>query len=427
MILKILEGLADEAAVVKTRVENYMVRFANDEISVFKNWTVENTNLYVAKGRRVASAGFTGRPALGEVERLVKSLESLPEDPLYVALGGPAPVNYSEAVEDFSKLPDLVKRAVEAAVGVERSAGVVAYAHVSVEYEDSVGRSGRYSVNRVYMAMRSFLGEFSATSAAAARRISELKAEELGARNAQLLSLSKGLPQIRIEPTRADLLLSPLVFGHLIGEAAAFWTSGAEVLAGSSRYSKEDLGAAVASPVLTVVEKTADPASYGFTPFDIEGVPARAVELYRGGVLTGLIHTRRTAKALGAEPTGHALFHWVRPHPGHIEIAGGDASDDLEDLFEELGSGFYIHNNWYTRYQNVKTGQFSTVGRDLALQVKNGKPVAVVKFIRIADTLENVIKNIYALSNTARQVYWWDMPAPATAPYALVRNVGITT
>ena len=98
MILKILEGKVDEAAVVKTRVDNYMARFANNEITVFKNWTVENTYLYVARGRRVASAGFTGRPALEEVERLVKSLESLPEDPLYVSLGGPAPVSHSEAL-----------------------------------------------------------------------------------------------------------------------------------------------------------------------------------------------------------------------------------------------------------------------------------------------------------------------------------------
>ncbi|MEM1615397.1 MAG: TldD/PmbA family protein [Pyrobaculum sp.] len=427
MILKILEGKVDEAAVVKTRVDNYMARFANNEITVFKNWTVENTYLYVARGRRVASAGFTGRPALEEVERLVKSLESLPEDPLYVSLGGPAPVSHSEAGEDFSKLPDLVKRAVDAAEGVERNAGVVAYTYVSVEYEDTAGRSGRYAVNRVYMTMRSFSGEFSVTGAAAARRISELKAEELGSRNAQLLSLSRGLPQIRIEPTRADLLLSPLVFGHILGEVAALWTNGAEVLSGSSRYSKEDLGAAVASPALTVVEKAADPASYGFTPFDVEGVPAKAVELYKRGVLSGFIHTRRTANALGAEPTGHDLFHWVRPYPGHLEIAGGDAPDDLQDLFKELGSGFYIHNNWYTRYQNVKTGQFSTVGRDLALEIKNGRPTAVVKFIRVADTLENLVKNVSALSKTTRQVYWWDMPVPATAPYALVRNVGVTT
>ncbi|MEM1599063.1 MAG: metallopeptidase TldD-related protein, partial [Pyrobaculum sp.] len=166
---------------------------------------------------------------------------------------------------------------------------------------------------------------------------------------------------------------------------------------------------------------------YGFTPFDVEGVPAKAVELYKRGVLSGFIHTRRTANALGAEPTGHALFHWVRPYPGHLEIAGGDAPDDLQDLFKELGSGFYIHNNWYTRYQNVKTGQFSTVGRDLALEIKNGRPTAVVKFIRVADTLENLVKNVSALSKTTRQVYWWDMPVPATAPYALVRNVGVTT
>lgn len=110
-----------------------------------------------------------------------------------------------------------------------------------------------------------------------------------------------------------------------------------------------------------------------------------------------------------------------------MEVGAGDASGDLEELFAELKNGFYIHNNWYTRYQNVKTGQFSTVGRDVALEVRDGRPVAVVKFIRIADTLENVVKNVEALSKKRAQVYWWDMPAPATSTWAILRNIGITT
>ncbi|MDT7873765.1 MAG: metallopeptidase TldD-related protein, partial [Pyrobaculum sp.] len=85
------------------------------------------------------------------------------------------------------------------------------------------------------------------------------------------------------------------------------------------------------------------------------------------------------------------------------------------------------HGNWYTRYQNVKTGQFSTVGRDVALEVKDGRPAAVVKYIRIADTMENVVRNVAELSKAQKQVYWWDMPTPANAPYAIIRQIGVTT
>jgi len=51
----------------------------------------------------------------------------------------------------------------------------------------------------------------------------------------------------------------------------------------------------------------------------------------------------------------------------------------------------------------------------------------VVKYIRIADTMENVMKNVAELSKAQKQVYWWNMPAPANAPYAVIRQIGVTT
>ncbi|MFZ8838489.1 MAG: hypothetical protein ACO2PM_06035 [Pyrobaculum sp.] len=39
-MIQILQRHVDEAVVVKTRVRNYMVRFANNEITAFKSWDV---------------------------------------------------------------------------------------------------------------------------------------------------------------------------------------------------------------------------------------------------------------------------------------------------------------------------------------------------------------------------------------------------
>lgn len=427
MLLKFIRERVDEAAVVKTVVENYMARFANNEITVFKNWTIENTYLYLAKGRKTTFLSATGSLSVDQVEKAISRLMSLPEDPLYVPVGGPKPSDYSEPPEDFEKIPDLVKKAIDAAEGVERNAGVIHLTYTKAWYEDTTGREGSYSVNRVYMTVRSFLGELSATGAIAGRRLSEIRAEAVGRENSQILSLARGLPHIRVESGVVDLVLSPLVLGHLIGQVVQMWANGLEILSGSSRYSKEDLGKETASPLLTVVEKTYDPSVYGYVPFDFEGITPRLVEVYKRGILGGFIHNRRTANAFGTESTGHALYGWARPAAGHIDIAPGDGPRELDALFLDLKNGFYIHNNWYTRYQNVKTGQFSTVGRDIVLQIKDGKPAAVVKYIRIADTLENVVKNVAELSKEARQIYWWDMPVPSTAPYAVLRNIGVTT
>jgi PmbA protein len=142
-VIQILQRHVDEAVVVKTRVRNFMVRFANNEITAFKSWDVDNTYIYLAKGRRTTFLSATGTPDLAQIEEAVKRLASLPEDPLYVPVEGPRLPTRRESPEDFEKLPDLVKKAVDSASGVERSAGVVNLAYVEVEYEDSAGRGGQ--------------------------------------------------------------------------------------------------------------------------------------------------------------------------------------------------------------------------------------------------------------------------------------------
>ncbi len=413
----------DEAAVVNVKRINYMLRFANDEVTVFKNWVEENAHIYLTRGKRTAAVTTSGGLDLEMVEREIEKLSELPEDPLYVPVGGPPLFNYMEEEKNFEKLVDIVKTAIDAAGA--RSAGVARLVYQVVNYEDTTGRSGHYAVNKMYMTMRSFAGDLAVTSAMAGRDF--VNSKRIGEVNSQLLNLARGLPKKRVEPRRATVVLSPLVAGHLMGEVVSHWTNAMEVISGSSRYAVEDLGKEVASPQLSIVEKTYDPASYGYVPFDFEGVTPRRVEIFQRGVLREFIHNRRTAAKFGVESTGHAIDGWVRPAPSHVEIAPGDAPHDVEAVMSEAKSGYYIHNNWYTRYQNIKTGQFSTVGRDLAFEIVDGKPAAVVKFIRIADTLENLLRHISALSKAVEQVYWWDMPTPATAPYVVIESVGITT
>ncbi|MFN7105575.1 MAG: metallopeptidase TldD-related protein [Pyrobaculum sp.] len=425
MILRLLSNKVDEAAVVKTMQKNYMARFANNEVTIFKHWTSESLYLYLARGRRALYIDMSGGLDIQMLEREVSRLSTLPEDPLYVPLGGPTPGGYQESEEDPERLVDLVKTAVDNTEGVERNAGATRMVYLAVEYEDTAGRTGRYSLNKIFLTMRSFAGELSVTNTTAGRW--GVDAKRLAVANSQLLSLARGLPKKRVEAVKTRLLLSPIVFGHLMGEVATHWANGIEVIAQTSRYTTEDLGKAVASENLTLVEKTYDQQAYGFTPFDFEGTPPRRVEIFNRGLLKEFIHNRRTAARLGVESTGHALGGWVRPSPGHVEVPPGDIPHDVEILMAELKRGYYIHNNWYTRYQNVKTGQFSTVGRDLSLEVVDGRPVAVVKFVRIVDTLEGVVKNVTALSKEAEQIYWWDMAVPATAPYAILQDVGIAT
>ncbi|WP_243671142.1 metallopeptidase TldD-related protein [Vulcanisaeta sp. JCM 16161] len=83
----------------------------------------------------------------------------------------------------------------------------------------------------------------------------------------------------------------------------------------------------------------------------------------------------------------------VEPRPRHVAISTGRLPNDVEAIAAELGNGIVITNNWYTRFQNIKEGVFSTVVRDVALLVRNGRLSARVRGLRIADSFRTLLRN----------------------------------
>lgn len=112
----------------------------------------------------------------------------------------------------------------------------------------------------------------------------------------------------------------------------------------------------------------------------------------------------------------------VYPRPWTLEVSPGKLSEtSLMD-----GNVILFNNNWYTRFQNRAEGQFSTVGRDAVVVIKNGKPVGVAGRVRIADKLGRIISNIQELSKERYAVAWWDAPLPGVYPFALVKDVHLS-
>jgi len=140
-------------------------------------------------------------------------------------------------------------------------------------------------------------------------------------------------------------------------------------------------------------------------------------------VLKTYLHNGTTAMLHNAKTTGNAGI--VAPHPWNLIIESGDWKK--EEMIEEIKEGLLITNVWYTRFQNYRNGDFSTVARDAAFYIKNGEIEHAVKGIRISDNLQRIFENITALSKEIRQIYWWEVENPVFAPYALAKNVRITT
>lgn len=424
-LIRLLRGKVGEAAVVVRESEEHLIRFANDEVTVADSWRYYEASVYLAKDKRVAVAGFSGSPEdiIRQALSLADAVDKYPEDPYYVPLSprGPRPFPDSARPLDLDKALDLVWEAVQSAraEGAERSAGALSYATRSTHYADSLGNYMSYRDSAAVGVIRAFIGkDLSATWATASKDYLSLRLKEAGIRAASIASVAKGLPLTRLDNGNYRVLMSGLVLGHLMGYVISAWSSALNVLTGVSKYSPSDLGLEAASSLLTIHDLSLKEDRVGSAPFDYEGNPTNDTPIFEEGVLKSFLHNNRTAAKLGVSSTGNAAGPggWTSPAPRHIGIAPGDMASSLDDALKELGRGVYVHNNWYTRFQNIKEGVFSTVGRDVILVVEGGAPKYRARGIRIAERFDSLLKGVEALSKSADQMHWWDMPYPATAP-----------
>jgi PmbA protein len=113
------------------------------------------------------------------------------------------------------------------------------------------------------------------------------------------------------------------------------------------------------------------------------------------------------------------------PAARNLILEPGEGS--LENLFDKAHDGLYVTNNWYTRFQNYQTGDFSTIIRDGVFEIRNGKLTHPLKGLRLSDNMIRILQSVRALSKEQQWIRWWEVDTPTLTPYALVEDVGITT
>src|SRR5437870_3076235 len=239
--------------------------------------------------------------------------------------------------------------------------------------------------------------------------------------NPDYAGIAKG--PFRYARTRPDPKVLSLHEGGKYVEAAVGGRLSAwAVLAGLSPFGKK-IGKRVASSQLTLYDDgSAD--SIARKRFDAEGVPTRRNLLVNKGILKTYLHNTSTAKKFKTKTTGNAGL--VAPDSHAVFVKPGDRSRD--EIFSEVKDGLWLTNTWYTRYQSYVTGDLSTIPRDGIFHIRNGDVVEAWKDIRVTDNLLHLMKNIVALSDEAEQMMWWgEVSVPNFVPYALIKDVGITT
>ncbi len=167
---------------------------------------------------------------------------------------------------------------------------------------------------------------------------------------------------------------------------------------------KMRIGAKLGSDVLSITDDPTRPGQLGFYRYDDEGVAARPAALMRDGVLTGRLHSRRTAAEFGEPVTGHCVAEDYRYAPiirmGCIFIEPGEQTK--EELLTKLDDGLYMCN----LMGGQTMGENFTFGAQFGFEVKKGKPGRMLRDINISGNLYATLKGISAVGNdlTLREV-----------------------
>jgi PmbA protein len=427
----------DSTAAGFTRTHERMVRFSNNSITVTNSWRSESPTIYLASNKKRAACRIEEQNPTdlrSVIEELVKQMKVTPEGDVDFKLPqGPFKYQSIQGIYDKhvaeaeTQLVDAVETGINAAKkeGAVRVSGVVT-SHVWESYvSTSAGAEGSDKGTEIEMTVRAFAADDAAGQGiSVATSLQNFKPEEAGREAGQIAKMALN-PQTG-EPGKYNVVFAPSIFANLlnrVGDSASAYS----VDQGLSFF-QNGLKQKVASDNFTLHDNSRLASGPGSIALDDEGYPTQETPLIVNGVLQTYLHTAYTAAEHKAALTGSAAFAaetGMYPTPRNLILKAGESS--VDDLFDKAHDGLYITNDWYTRFQNYQTSDFSTICRDGMFQIKNGKLTQPLKGMRLSDNLVRILQSITGISRDQHWIRWWEVAIPTLTPYVLAEGVGITT
>jgi TldD protein len=165
--------------------------------------------------------------------------------------------------------------------------------------------------------------------------------EDVGIEAARL-----AVQQLTARPAPAGtftVVLSARAGGTMVHEACGHGLEADFIEKSLSAYAGR-LGQQVASPLVTVVDDGTLPHLRGSSCIDDEGTPTTRAVLIERGVLKGFLHSRKTARAMGATPTGHgrreSYGHLPLPRMRNTIILPGDTPPN--EILASVKEGIFV-------------------------------------------------------------------------------------
>lgn len=159
-------------------------------------------------------------------------------------------------------------------------------------------------------------------------------------------------------------------------------------------------GEKIASDVVTLMDDPLMPGGLATSAFDSEGSACRTKAVIDQGVLTTLLHSRKTARKQGVQTTGNAsrssYTSPVSVAPSNFFFKPGEKT--LEQLMADMGDGVVITEvGGLHAGANPTSGDFSLLSK--GYQVKDGQRAGAVEQITVAGNFYQLLKNIRAVGS----------------------------
>lgn len=423
-------GAEDVISIVRD-YEMKQIRFSNNKIDVVKEWRKREVSLFISKDKKISVSEIEvpGDELEKEVlPRIMSNLETFkPKEDYYGIPTGPFDYTeikgiYDEKIETMdTELVDKAEGAINSALeqGVNRVAGTLYSLVEKVNLASSSGIEASEKGTEIKINVRAFLdGERSGQWLSCSRDLGGFDPERAGEIAGEMATLSKEARSG--EPGKYDLLLSPIVMGNLL-DYVSFATSIFYVEAGFS-FLAEKLGEKIASEKVYLRDDPTIEGGLGSRKFDDEGFPTKNKYLIREGVLETYLHNHSTSKKYETNNTGNA--GWISPRPFNLILEPGRKR--MEEMISEIERGILVNSNWYTRFQNYRTGDFSTIFRDGVYLIEKGEIRHRLKGLRMSENFLNFLKSIEEVGREEEKVEWWEVEIPVSTPPVWARNLRVT-
>ncbi|MGC9116384.1 MAG: TldD/PmbA family protein [Conexivisphaera sp.] len=408
--------------------EELRVKFYNNRVAISEIESADVAELYAVKSGRHALVSVEDLSDRG-IEDAARALRSALEASPQVGRPPLPPPSVYEHNGDFDPrtleydAPSLVESAVSSALssGARRVAGVLELGRLRASIRTSSGVDQSDDRSYALLNVRAFAdegGQASGQGISVSTTPRRLDPAGAGRSAAELARLAAS--PCSLEPGTYDVIFAPTSAADLVQHVGAA-ASAYSVLSGFS-FLEGRIGERVAPEWFSLVDHGQIVDGVGSRSFDDEGTPTRTNAIIERGTLRTYLHNTVTGAEFGVGTTGNAGL--IEPEPRNLEVSPGDSS--LDEMVREVRRGLLVTSNWYTRFQNYRTGDYSTLPRDATPVIENGEFRCSARGIRVSSNLLRDLGNLSMASRERRWVKWWEVEVPVLTPHLLVRGVRIT-